>query len=146
MQDIIALRQFYSSPLGRQAKRWLRRKAKQHISRSHGERLVGLGYAIPLLRGIETLDTAPKHMIAVMPGAQGAIYWPVQDDNRVALGTMDRLPFQENSVHWLVMLHAFEFAESPEALLREAHRVLVPGGKLLLFAPHRHRPWRDRRI
>ena len=142
MQDIISLRQFYASPLGRQVKRWLRRKVKQHISRTHGETLVGLGYATPLLRGIETLENAPNHIIAVMPGAQGAIYWPVQSDNRVALGTPERLPFADSSVHWIVMLHAFEFAESPADMLREAHRVLVPGGRLLLFVPHRHRPWR----
>jgi SAM-dependent methyltransferase len=142
MHDIIALRQFYSSPLGREVKRWLRRTAARHVARTHGETLVGLGYAAPLLRAIQSSEHVPKTIAALMPATQGAIYWPVEGNNCVALGELERLPFSDNSVHWLLMLHALEFSDHPADILREAHRVLVPGGKLLMFVPHRHRPWR----
>ena len=142
MHDIIALRQFYASPLGGLVKQWLRRYVAWRVGGVHGETCVGMGYAAPLFRAIENLSNAPKHVIALMPGKQGALYWPLQEDNRVALGALEKLPFQDSSVHWLVMLHALEHADDPEAVLAEAHRVLVPGGRVLMFVPHRHRPWR----
>ena len=44
----------------------------------------------------------------------------------------DYLPFAENCIDLLCLPHALEFSESPHQTLREAARVLVPEGHLLL--------------
>ena len=47
------------------------------------------------------------------------------------------LPFAENSVDLLILPHVLEFSSNPQGVLREAERVLISEGHLLLtgFAP-----------
>ncbi len=61
------------------------------------------------------------------------------------------LPFPSQSLDLLVLPHALEFSVFPHQLLREAERVLIPEGNLLLsgFNPyslwgvyHRYKQWR----
>lgn len=51
------------------------------------------------------------------------------------LTIMDRLPFAEASFNLVTMLAVLEHLEQPEAILREIHRVLAPGGQLVLTVP-----------
>lgn len=44
----------------------------------------------------------------------------------------DFLPFAENSIDLICLPHALEFSQNPHQTLREASRVLVPEGHLLL--------------
>ena len=50
----------------------------------------------------------------------------------------DALPIQAGSVDVLVLPHVLEFARSPHAVLREAERVLIPEGHLVIAGFH---PW-----
>jgi len=47
------------------------------------------------------------------------------------------LPFQDNSVDYFVLHHVLEHfgCGEGESLIKEAHRVLKPGGSLLVFVP-----------
>lgn len=49
-----------------------------------------------------------------------------------------RLPFASDSVDVLLLPHVLEFAASPHAVLREAERVLLGEGRLLIFG---FNPW-----
>ena len=48
------------------------------------------------------------------------------------------LPLATNSVHALVIQHAFDIAKDPRDLLREAARVVMPGGRVIIcgFNPY----------
>ena len=50
----------------------------------------------------------------------------------------DELPFLENSIDAIVMNHVLEFGSDPHQILREAHRVLLPNGNLILAV---FNPW-----
>lgn len=45
---------------------------------------------------------------------------------------MHDLPFQHDSLDVVIVQHALEFVEHPHEILREAHRVLVPEGHLII--------------
>jgi SAM-dependent methyltransferase len=45
------------------------------------------------------------------------------------------MPFRSESVSHLVLFDVFHHLETPGAFLREARRVLAPGGRLILFEP-----------
>jgi len=45
------------------------------------------------------------------------------------------LPFASASLSHLVAFDVFHHLRAPNAFLREAHRVLLPGGRLILFEP-----------
>lgn len=53
----------------------------------------------------------------------------------------EALPFQENSLDLLVMPHTLELCHDPYAALREAVRVLVPEGRLLVFGLNPYSLW-----
>jgi ubiquinone/menaquinone biosynthesis C-methylase UbiE len=46
-----------------------------------------------------------------------------------------RLPFEDAQFDHVVMLAVFEHLTNPEAVLREASRILVPGGSLIMTWP-----------
>lgn len=45
------------------------------------------------------------------------------------------LPFRDGSLSHLVLFDVFHHLETPGAFFREAHRVLAPGGRVILFEP-----------
>lgn len=63
-------------------------------------------------------------------GAQSAI--AATPTWHVIEGLPDELPFAAESVDLLVLPHILEFADDPHHILREADRVLVPEGRLIL--------------
>ena len=54
------------------------------------------------------------------------------------VSSFDSLPFQSRSVDAVVLHHALEQVPDPRTVLREATRILAPGGRLLLFG---YNPW-----
>lgn len=57
-----------------------------------------------------------------------------------------QLPFDELSIDLIAMPHVLDFAEDPHAVLREAARVLVPEGRLLITGFNPWSLWGVRRI
>lgn len=141
--DVVFLRGFYASPLGGALKRRLRGLCAGYFGACKQSTIVGLGYATPLLRPLLTgLSQTENRVISLMPAPQGAIYWPVDSDNLTVLADSSQLPLHPSSVQYMVMMHALEHEPYPSDCLREAWRVLAPGGKLLLVMPRSYGLWR----
>lgn len=136
--DIVNLREFYSSQLGRRVKGVLRRAVRRHWQLKPEEPIIGIGYATPIL---QALERGGKPAIALMPSAMGAIYWPVHGSNRSVLGDTLRPPFAPNSLRRILVVHGLEFEEKPEELLAIAWELLAPGGSICLIIPNRHGLW-----
>ncbi len=60
---------------------------------------------------------------------------PVPDYNPDIVGDIHDLPFAENSRDAILCLAVLEHVENPIKAVSELHRVLKPGGKLLLYVP-----------
>jgi SAM-dependent methyltransferase len=139
--DIVNLRQFYSSRLGRKVKRRLRLLLRDYWPREPAMHVVGVGYATPLLPLPTAAPYASARILALMPTPQGAIYWPVDDQNHSVLGDELRPPFMPSSLHRVVVVHGFEHTHAPDELLRIWWQLLVPGGRLMLMVPNRRGLW-----
>jgi SAM-dependent methyltransferase len=60
-------------------------------------------------------------------------YVPENEAKKIAFFTeFEALPFAENSLDLLILPHSLELSPDPHATLREAERVLVPEGKLII--------------
>ena len=137
--NVVSLRQFYSSRLGRKIKQRLRQIVMERWPDHAQEVIVGVGYAVPVLRVLERAK--PASLMALMPASQGAIYWPVHSENHSVLGDEMMPPFAPSTVHRVVMLHAFEHVARPKELLQVYWQMLAPGGRLLLIVPNRRGYW-----
>lgn len=53
-------------------------------------------------------------------------------DNLSVVADIDDLPFIQHAVDAVLLSHSLEFTTDPHHVLREAHRVIIPGGYLIL--------------
>ena len=136
--DVVDLREFYISSLGRFVRHFLREKLGRIWPDLKGETILALGYGTPLLR--PWLGQAFS-LLAMMPASQGVVFWPREGPNMTCLADMANLPLPDNSVHRVVMLHALETALDPDAVLAEVWRVLKPTGQALVIVPNRRGLW-----
>ncbi|MCO5733664.1 class I SAM-dependent methyltransferase [Rhizobium sp. SSA_523] len=136
--DIVDLREFYHSPLGRFAEHSIGAALTSLWTRLPEERLVGLGYAVPYL---ERFRAATERTFAFMPAGQGAVNWPVGELSSTALVFEEELPLPDSSIDRVLMVHSLEFAENPRETLKELWRVLAPGGRLVIVVPNRRGVW-----
>ncbi|MFZ4540642.1 MAG: class I SAM-dependent methyltransferase [Rickettsiales bacterium] len=138
--DIVNLRQFYSSRLGRKVRRRLRRLVRHYWPHEDGLHSVGVGYTTHLLPLPNKADSNAR-TLALMPTVQGAIYWPIDDSNHSILADDMRPPFMPSSLHRVLFVHGFEHVDAPDECLRVWWQLLTPGGRLMLIVPNRHGLW-----
>ncbi|GLX86832.1 SAM-dependent methyltransferase [Thalassotalea loyana] len=71
---------------------------------------------------VSTKGCAIKNQLTVSPTT----------DNAQVVGDLDELPFVQHSVDVCVLAHALEFSVDPHHVVREASRVLIPNGYLVI--------------
>jgi SAM-dependent methyltransferase len=135
-QDVIELREFYASPLGKVAARMIGRKVGEAWGNIEGLDLLGLGYAVPLVAGAQA-----RRVIAAMPAAQGVEVWPAGARNLSCLVDDASLPFANALFDRVLAVHALEESDNPLQLLREVGRVLSPSGRLIVTVTARRGMW-----
>jgi len=136
--NIIALRSFYASLLGLHVQQTISAFFKRYYRSTAGERVIGLGYAIPYL---ECFARNAERCFAFMPARQGACLWPSADAVATALVFEEDLPLPDASVDRIIMVHALEHTENAEETMRELWRVLVPNGRLVIVVANRQGFW-----
>ena len=117
-------RQWLSSPAGLYLLAWEQAQLDHVVADVFGYHALQLG--MPRLAGLQANRMPHQWLACVDPGSE--VSQPAID-----LAThSEALPFQADSLDLLVMPHGLELSLDAHASLREAHRVLVPEGHLVL--------------
>jgi SAM-dependent methyltransferase len=114
---------------------WLKTAPGQYLldwEHAQFERVVAdiFGYhalqlGLPALNALKA-SRIPHHWLA-------SPHLPENEAKKIAFFTeFEALPFAENSLDLLILPHSLELSPDPHATLREAERVLVPEGKLII--------------
>jgi SAM-dependent methyltransferase len=136
--DVIDLRDFYQTGLGRVARRMIRRSIRGIWPDLRAMRLLGIGYPTPFLSAV---SAETERTVALMPASQGVLGWSPDDGNVVVLAEDRELPFADYSIDRVLVVHALETSEAAGLFLKEIWRVLAGGGRLLIVAPNRRGIW-----
>ena len=112
--DVIDLRDFYSRRLGIVARQMINRGIRERWPDAEGQRVLGIGYPTPYL-GLFREDA--ERCIAFMPAAQGVLKWPTGRPALASLVDEFSLPLPDAAVDRILLVHALEMSDDPEALL-----------------------------
>jgi SAM-dependent methyltransferase len=137
--DIIDLKLFYTSPLGRVAEGVVARCISRLWQPANDECVLGIGFTQPYL---EPYRETAERIMALMPASQGALHWPLDAKaNLTFLADEGDIPLPDESVSRVLIAHALENSEQRTHMMREIWRVLAPNGRLLVVAPNRRGVW-----
>lgn len=122
------LQQWFEGPVGKRTFAIEQALVNQLLSSSFGYYLLQLGIAphLPLFRD----SRVQKNIQAGLYSGKSAEDAP----GFVAHCNLEELPFAQDSLDVLIIHHWLEFCSDPHSLLREAQRVLVPHGRLIVVA------------
>jgi SAM-dependent methyltransferase len=134
--DVVDLRDFYAAPVGQMVARQLGPVVAALVRVDAGTRVLGFGFATPYLDIV-----GAERVIAFMPAGQGVIDWPAGSASATALVEEDSLPLPDSSIDLVILVHALEMSQRPQALMAELRRVLTSGGRLVVVVPNRQGPW-----
>jgi len=137
-RDVLELREFYASPLGRATRMAISRRVEEAWDGAGALDVLGLGYATPYLGGFRP---AARRVVAAMPAAQGVEVWPGDGPVTALLVNERSLPFPNAMFDRILVIHALEEADDPLAVLREVWRVLAPSGRVILAVANRRGVW-----
>ena len=137
-RDIVDIRDFYGTSLGRQCRRMINQHLRQVWPDVKGQSVLGLGYAPPYLGGMRE---QAERVIAAMPAGQGVLHWPSDGPGLTTLVDELSLPLPDLSMDRVILVHALEYAEQVRPLLREVWRVLAGSGRLIVIVPNRRGLW-----
>jgi SAM-dependent methyltransferase len=137
-RDVLELRQFYASDLGRAARAMVGRKVLEAWGDARGLDVLALGYATPF---VGALTPAARRVVAAMPAQQGVEVWPGGARNLTTLVCEDGLPFANALFDRILVVHGVEDSPDAVALLREVWRVLAPSGRVIVAVTARNGLW-----
>ena len=137
-RDVLELRQFYASDLGRAARAMVGRKVLEAWGDAHGLDVLALGYATPF---VSPARHAARRVVGAMPAQQGVEIWPAGERNLTTLVGEDSLPFANALFDRILVVHGIEESPDPIAFLREVWRVLSPSGRVVVAVAARNGLW-----
>jgi SAM-dependent methyltransferase len=135
--QIIGLHDWFNTAPGQYLLQWERAQLDKAVADVFGYHAMQLG--LPEVPGLQA-NRMPHQWLAVAHAGDAAPATALVTD-------FAALPFPENSLDLLVLPHSLEFSADPHATLREAARVLVPEGRVVICGlnPTSLWGWRQRR-
>jgi SAM-dependent methyltransferase len=129
---IVELAEWFNTPPGQYALEWEREQVNEIVADVFGY------YAWQV--GLAEFNFLQTNRI---PFKGWAATYPLSSDYAGSwqggvIARPDALPFESQSVDLLVLPHAFECTDTPHEVLREAERVLMPEGRLVITG---FNPW-----
>ena len=136
--DVVDLRDFYATPRGQFVAQVTTQRLRGIWPNLAGARLLGLGFPGPFLGD---LCAETERTLVAMPSGQGVLRWPNDSRNLAALAEEHGLPFADQSIDRILLIHCLEGSSHLRVLLRECWRVLADGGRLLAVVANRRGLW-----
>ena len=136
--DVLQLRHFYETPLGRTARRLIAARLRGLSMPPRDARVLGLGYATPWL---DRYRRRVGEVFSFMPARQGVVHWPQGAPGACALADEAALPLADGTIDLALVAHGLELTDQLPGMLSEVWRVLAPQGRMVAIVPNRRGLW-----
>lgn len=122
------LRRWYRTPLGRSVQQAELGLLEQVLPTLFGYHLLQLGNPM----GVDMLSASRITHRVILDDIPPVLRGTREQGVRLR-GRSDQLPLESDSLDVVVLPHTMEFADNPHEVLREAERVLIPEGHLVIL-------------
>ena len=136
--NISNLKIFYDQYIGHIVVKVLEKKIKQYWPELKNKRVLGIGYANPLL---DKICKETERVFSLMPADQGVIKWGLNHGNASLLSDECSLPFPDSFFDKIIIFHVLEGCRNEKEFLREIWRILEDGGSMIIIVPRPRTPW-----
>ncbi len=136
--DVLQLRRFYRTPLGRTARRLIAARLRGLSMPPRDARVLGLGHATPWL---DRYGQRVGEVFSFMPARQGVVHWPQGAPAASVLTDETALPLADATIDLALVAHGLELTEHLPGMLAEIWRVLAPQGRMVAIVPNRRGLW-----
>ena len=123
----LSLADFLTTAPGRRLLSWESAAFDGIVEDAFGQAALQIG--CPALNALAENRMQSKWLIACESDVEAL---PENDDRRRIIAEADALPIAAESMDLVALVHALDFSQSPQNVLREAVRVLEPEGRLVL--------------
>lgn len=129
---IVKLHDWFQTPVGQYVQQWEQQRLDALVEDVFGFVAVQVGF--PAYNALQA-NRIPFHAYVgeMLPGQPLTGQW-----HSLVCASAQALPLASQSTDLLVLPHVLEYATDPHAVLREAERVLVPEGRLIVLG---FNPW-----
>ncbi|MGK4924449.1 class I SAM-dependent methyltransferase [Bordetella hinzii] len=127
---IVELAEWFQTPPGKYVLEWERARFDEEVADVFGFYAWQMGLAEPDLLACNRMPF--KGWVGADP-LEGEVNWQAR-----VVAQPESLPFESQSVDLLLLPHVLECAEAPHLVLREAERVLMPEGRVVISG---FNPW-----
>lgn len=127
---IVELQQWLQTPAGKYVRQWEQAQVDAMVANVFGYHAIQIG--------LPGWDLLSANRIPCKIRTSQQILHANQTSGTSLIAVPENLPFDSGSVDLLVMPHVLECSSSPHQILREAERVLVPEGRLVMTG---FNPW-----
>ena len=137
--DIVALHQFYQTPLGRVAQRFIARTAggfhpwRQRLSRCRSW--------LRLRRFCDRPWRVATGSTCLWRRVRASRIWPYGQRNLACLAEPLVLPVLDGAYERALVVHLLENVGDPDEFMHEVWRILAPGGRVVVVVPNRRGIW-----
>ena len=136
--DQINIQGFYNSQLGLNVHECITREISTKWTDLNSTRILGVGFSRPYIR---FYNGNQNNIVSLMPPTPFTEFSAGNTANQELISLFHEIPLPDLSIDRIIIVHALEFSESANLMIRELWRVLTDNCKIIFIVPNRLGVW-----
>tara|TARA_B100000131_G_scaffold318639_1_gene362913 strand:- start:902 stop:1612 length:711 start_codon:yes stop_codon:yes gene_type:complete len=136
--DQMNIQEFYNSQLGLTVQQCITKEISTRWTDLNSTRILGVGFSSPY---IKTYNKNQNNIISLLPPIPSIEFAAGNSANQELISLFHEIPLPDLSIDRIIIVHALEFSESANLMIRELWRILTDNGKILFIVPNRLGIW-----
>ncbi len=136
--DQMNIQEFYNSQLGLTVNECITREISTKWTDLNSTRILGVGFSRPYIR---FYNGNQNNIVSLMPPTPFTEFSAGNTANQELISLFHEIPLPDLSIDRIIIVHALEFSESANLMIRELWRILTDNGKIIFIVPNRLGIW-----
>ena len=136
--DQMNIQEFYNSQLGLTVNECITKEISTKWTDLNGTRILGVGFSSPYT---SFYNRNQNNIVSLLPPTPSTKCSAGNTTNQKLISLFHEIPLPDLSIDRIIIVHALEFSESANLMIRELWRILTDNGKIIFIVPNRLGIW-----